>query len=571
MAVGSKLLLFFLFSSALFSVEVAAQKTGDTFSKKDLKQALILLNDDVVSTEISHQLTVKGVRYEGALFDVDSVVSPIRTAHFIQTLMCAYVSRESKFYKSPEILQRMAMAAHALLGLQHDDGTIDLLTTNFHSTPDLGFTVFPLAVSYSIMLQNKNLPYDGFSAPLKQYLLRAGNALSVGGIHTPNHRWVVSAALAWLYSFFDDPRYKNRIDQWLAEKVDVDPDGQYHERSTSVYTPVTNRCLIDIATKMKYDHLYDAVRKNLDMTFYFVHANGEIATESSRRQDKYVQSDMSKYYLAYNQLALIDKDKRYSGMVTYIRETVPVKHLHYMLPLFIENASLLKDLPAPAPLPTKYHKHFRYSDMLRVRDGDADMSIITDNSTFFTFFKGDAALEGVRLSSAFFGKGQFVSEEMTQEGDTYVLSSRLDGPYYQPIPADKIPKDTDAWSVVPRSERARSEVQKLVTKVSITPSNGKAIIKVSVDGPDNLPVALELAFRSGGTLENVSEKPGADHTFLARPGQRVIYRYGDDAITVGPGALAHKWTQLRGALPKLDADCVYFTGYAPCTFEFTIE
>jgi len=42
-------------------------------------------------------------------------------------------------------------------------------------------------------------------------------------------------------------------------------------------------------------------------------------------------------------------------------------------------------------------------------------------------------------------------------------------------------------------------------------------------------------------------------------------------IKIGPGKGSHKWTQLRGALPKLQADCLYFTNYAPCEFEFTIE
>ncbi|HEX6225548.1 MAG TPA: hypothetical protein VFZ52_14120 [Chryseolinea sp.] len=51
---------------------------------------------------------------------------------------------------------------------------------------------------------------------------------------------------------------------------------------------------------MKIDSLYDAVRKNLNMTFYFVHSNGEIATESSNRQDKYIRNTMAPYYLAYN-------------------------------------------------------------------------------------------------------------------------------------------------------------------------------------------------------------------------------------------------------------------------------
>ncbi len=540
-------------------------------TKKELMSDLIVINDSVIAVEMQRQLLNTPTRYEGALLDQDSVVSPIQTAHFIQTLMCGYVLKESKYYKSPELLMRMTMAARALVDLQHEDGTIDLVTTNFHSTPDLGFTIFPLAVAYSILLQNNKLPFGGLAVPMKQYLKKAGDALAVGGIHTPNHRWVVSAALAWLHSFFKEAKYEARIGQWLAEGVDIDPDGQYHERSTSIYTPVTNRALLDIARKMKYDHLYDIVRKNLDMTFYFVHANGDVVTESSRRRDQYLHVDMAKYYQAYNQLALLDRSSRYSGMVQYITQSVPVGNLLYMLPVFVEDPALLGALVAPTPLPTRYHKHFEHSDIVRVREENVDMSVITDNPTFFTFFKGDAAIEAIRLSSAFFGKGQFISQAFEKKGDTYVMSMSLEGPYYQPLPAEMIPKEADTWKTVPRTLRAKSEVQHLETQIFITLEGPRARIKVQVDGPLNLPVTLELGFRNGGALQNVVEKAGVDKAFFPVKGKPVIYQYGDDTIRVSSGVVAHRWTQLRGALPKLEADCVYFTGYAPCVFEFTIE
>src|SRR5882762_11725223 len=142
---------------------------------------------------------------------------------------------------------------------------------------------------------------------------------------------------------------------------------------------------------------------------------------------------MSGYYLAYNYMALLDKDGRYSGMVNYIQNMVPVDQLKYMLPYFLEEPALLQDLPAGTPPPTAYHKYFKYSDMVRIREGEADMSVITNNTAFFTYFKGEAALEGVRLSSAFFGKGQFESQQLVKEGDGYVLSSTIYGPYYQPL------------------------------------------------------------------------------------------------------------------------------------------
>ena len=567
----SKKWLLVCFSILLVVYVPQAQEFSKLFTKKELLVNLIALNDKTIPEALSRQCTEKEDKFFGAVFNRDSVVSPMGTSGLIEKLMCSYVSPESKFYHSDELVQRMTIAAGALLNLQHDDGTIDLLSTNFHSTPDLGFTIYPLALAYSIMQKNNHLNYGEFPSLSKQYLLNAGEALSVGGVHTPNHRWVISGALAWLHSFFPNPEYRKRIEQWLAEGIDIDPDGQYHERSTAVYTPVTNRSLIDMAKKMDYKYIYDAVRKNLDMTFYFVRSTGEIVTESSNRLDKYLQSNMSNYYLAYNYMAIHDNDSRYAGMVNYIENTVPVADLLYMLPHFLEDAALLQELPAGKPLPESYHKHFKYSDIVRIREADIDMSVITNNTTFFTYFKGEAALEAVRLSSAFFGKGQFQSQQMEKEGDTYVLSSTIYGPYYQPLPEEKLPDEGEAWGQVPRSEREQSEIQRLHTKIYVTETNGKVRIKIAVDGPENLPVTLELAFRKGGTLTNTIPKQGIENAFLIQNGAYVTYTKGNDQIKVGPGVLAHKWTQLRGALPKLQADCLYFTNYGPCEFEFTVE
>jgi hypothetical protein len=558
----------------LLAATIASSSVSGTsilYTKKELLAQLIKLNDENIGQALKRQWSDKTNPYYGAVYDGDSILSPIGTANLIQTLMCSYVSPDSKFYKSKELLGRMTMAAKALLNLQHDDGTIDLLSTNFHSTPDLGFTVYPVALSYSILLQRKQLNFQDLPVLMKEYLLKAGGALSVGGIHTPNHRWVVCGALASIDYFFPNPIYRTRIEQWLAERIDLDPDGQYQERSTAIYTPISNRTLLEVAKKMKADSLYDVVRKNLDLTLYFVHSNGEIATESSVRQDKYVKSNLYAYYLAYNYMALLDKDSRYSGMVSYIQNSVKIDQLGYMLPHFLEDPSLLEDLPESTPIPTSYHKYFEYSDIVRIREGNVDMSIILNNPTFFNYFKGNAALESVRLSSAFFGKGQFESVGIEKEGESYVLSSIVHGPYYQPLPKHRIPDSVETWRNVPRVDRDQSEIQTLSTKIYITPDSGKVRIRVLVDGPQHLPVALELGFRTGGKLENVSPKKGIKDAYLIADGEFATYRNGDDKIKIGPGTGAHKWTQLRGALPKVQAECLYFTKYAPCEFEFTIE
>jgi len=541
------------------------------YKPAELLAELVKLNDTDVTKSLQWQWTDQNHPHCGAIFDGDSIVTPIGTAYFIQKLMCSYSYPDSKYYRSKELLHRMTLAAGGLISLQHEDGTIDLVNTNFHSTPDLGFTIYPIAIAYSLILQKNKLDYGELPSLLKKYLLKSGEALTVGGVHTPNHRWVITGALAWLYRFFPDPKYLARADQWLAERVDIDPDGQYNERSTSVYTPVTNRCLIDIAQYMHHDYLLDHVRKNLDMTFYFVRSTGEIATESSNRQDKYLVSDMSGYYRFYRYLALKDRNSRYAGMVEYIEKTVPLANLGGMLPYFLEDPTLLEKLPPPTPLPTSYEKQFTYSDMVRIRDGERDMSIMTKNTTFFSYFKGKAALEGMRLSAAFFGKGQFQSEKIEKQGDTYILTASLKGPYYQPLPKEKIPAEGEAWGKVPRTEREQSEIQTLDTKIYLTNKEGKLFVRVSIQGPENLPVSLELGFRQGGILENVTKKGGAEGTYLVKENGFATYTKDGYTIRIGPGICKHKTTQLRGALPKLVADCLYFTTFAPSEFEFTIE
>lgn len=61
-------------------------------------------------------------------------------------------------------------------------------------------------------------------------------------------------------------------------------------------------------------------------------------------------------------------------------------------------------------------------------------------------------------------------------------------------------------------------------------NNGKAIIKVLVDGPENLPVALELVFRSGGKITNVSPRQGIENAFLAKNEEYATYTKGSDTI-----------------------------------------
>ena len=542
----------------------SSRKKGEA---AELIEELIKKNDSSIPGMLKRQELDKTNKWYGGIKSESEVFYPGHASGFIKNLSCSYVSGESEYYQSARVLSALLLASQYLLNAQYDDGNIDLPSTNFHSPPDTAFVVEPLCIAYSLLDNQKSNETVALLQNLKKFLINAGKALTIGGIHTANHRWVVCMALARLNQLFPDQAYLSRIDQWLAEKIDIDPDGQYAERSTLIYTPLVNRCLITIARLTDKLELFEPVRKNLAMTLYYIHPNGEIATESSGRQDRYQRGTMENYWYAYRYMSILDKNGEFAKISQEIQAQGPLT-LGFWLAYLLEDAGLSKPLPPSCALPDHYLKEFYHSDLIRIRSENMDATILSDNPIFLTFFKGNAALESVRLASAFFGKGQFKAQTMERSGDVFILKQKLVGPYYQPLAEDDIPENGNGWEV-PRIKRKQSEVQEQEAAVEVQEREGKIQLSIKISGTDNVPVAVEFAFRKGGQLEGVSEIKEISGAFLAKQGEKMKYKFGDDSIKFGPGLKQHSWTQLRGALPKLDADCVYFTGFTP--FEAIVE
>jgi hypothetical protein len=296
------------------------------------------------------------------------------------------------------------------------------------------------------------------------------------------------------------------------------------------------------------------------MTLFYLHADGDVATEASRRQDQYRRGSPVGYHLPYRSLALRDGNGRFAA-ATRLIEAKEGDALAGNLIHFLDDPSLRQALPPDAPLPDDFAQHFASSDLVRIRRGPVSATVLGGNSCVLSFHKGAAALEAVRLASAFFGKGQFVGERLAVENGAYVLTQSLTGPYYQPLPPEARRAD-GAWDPGDRARRPQTEVQRLVSRLVVRESAGAFEIDADVTGTDRVPLAIELGFRRGGALSGVEPLPGTPDAFLLR-GEAGEYRLGGETIRFGPGRAEHTWTDLRGALPKLDALSVYVTGFTP--------
>ena len=170
---------------------------------------------------------------------------------------------------------------------------------NVDSPPDSAFSVNDLADA-AVLLRGRGA--ERSAAGLVDILDAATPALLIGGVHTPNHRWEISAALARLHRLRPQPALAERVDRWLAEGIDIE-DGLYSERSANYAAYVSNPSLLTIADVFDRPELVDVVEQSLDATLDLLLPDGSVETVLSRRQDQRGPLPLAPYLLALRRVA----------------------------------------------------------------------------------------------------------------------------------------------------------------------------------------------------------------------------------------------------------------------------
>ena len=476
----------------------------------------------------------------------------------LANLAAGFTEKSSNYYEKEELISGMKVISEFIISQQKPDGTLDF--GNLASPPDTAFIIEPICAAGNILKGNTKC--QEVSLLIKKIIEKAGAGLAVGGVHTPNHRWVVCAALAKINHLYPNPKYTKRITEWLSEGVFCDKDGIYLERSMT-YAEVIDRSMITVATYTNRPELLKMVERNLHWVYECMEPNGNLVTFPSRRQDAYLNWNILLFYPQYRFMANKFNDG-FMGSVAAFIENMPgfdptiSKDLLY---LFLEDDILAKKYPTK-PLPTDFQKFYAGINMLRGRKGEetftlfggTDQPIIigsgrSTNPSFFGMQKGKAVLKHIRMSSSFFSTGFFRSEGIKKVGNQYHLYQKIEAPYYQPLP-DKYKKangdyelsqstDRRFWNKMDFKNRPKSNISVLEYKVVFEEINGEKVLNFDVRGTDGVPVVIELTFAKGGKLMGCESIAGSEENFSIKE-KEASYEFEGNKITFGPGEFAHQ-------------------------------
>lgn len=567
----------------------------------------LLSNNSIVKedTELMRKLTlnndakVKSILNK-APFDPAIKLSSFRSvASVITTMTASMCNPGSGYYKSKFLVEKLNQAANILLKEQYSDGTLDA-SGNRQSPPDTAFILEYICPAAAILKNNKQSELAPLKDKLKKFMLNAGEAMITGGVHTPNHRWVICAALANLNFLYPDDRYVRRIDEWLAEGIYINEDGHYAERS-GIYSAVIDKALITMARLLNRPQLLEIVNKNLTTYFYYTEPNGDLITVDSKRQDQFMNIKVTNFYLPYRYMAVRTENPMFAYMVDVIENLPEFTNdiLPNSLAFFMENEELRKLIKVEGKVTNDFEKFFAISNLARIRRGkttatlfggnDKPIMIVSgrsSNPNFLMYRKGDAILKYMRLSTSFFRMGYFSSDGIVKEGNKYILKETKEADYYQPLAEEfrkadgdyKLSESQDGrfWNKMDFDSRIKSNVKKQITVIEITENNGALSLDFKVDGPPNVEVTIEMCFKEGSSI--IGAVSDEQKNYFLKSGTGEISS-GEDRIQFGPGKLEHsnienldseQYTYHQGSL-RTNGEHVYITGLTPFRHTMTIS
>ncbi|MDR6878684.1 hypothetical protein [Bacillus sp. 3255] len=570
---------------------------------------LVDQNDQLAAAALEKQVLDPASKYYGGVIDETGIAraSHHSTPVYIAAWAAALVNPDSRYYRDPALAASLDMAADFMLNRQHADGTVSLGSTNYHSPPDTGFVIGGVAQIYQLLARQEWADVQPAAAKLKLFLERTIPAMLSGGCHTPNHRWVITAALAMLHEIFPQPELKERAEAWLAEGLDITADGEWTERSNGIYNAVSDLALYHTARVWGRPELLDSVRRNLRMMVYLIHPSGEVVTDYSGRQDFGQTYNMATYYTIYRLMAAYDQDPVFAAMGDYAGtflkgpDGVNNNGLLHML-LYPETEAAVRELPR-AELPDSYvrilnlshpvqehlslidavghHMHIQHSSMhlafgapvVRIREQAQSVTIMPRTPSFFSLRHGDARLLGVKLSTSF-SPGIVKFDELTAEDHVYRLDATLSKGYNGPIPQQHLPLTSQGpvspWYLLPHQHRPMTHLQTLELQAEITRGASEWKIRVQSDQREDVFAQLTFILGSEGELEGSGLENAGDGKYFLKSGS-AVYTAGIDRIEISDGAYEHLLPGVREDAHPAGCTYVHVNLMTPFDRTFTVR
>ncbi len=472
-----------------------------------------------------------------------------------------YYLEDSPHYRDPDLLERAYTALCRYNTYIHEDGSDDLLSTNFHDPAQTAFhahTLYP-ATELIIRFSKHTEAEDKLLEKIKETLLRSGHAMATLGFHTPNHRWVISSGLALAYRYTGQQEFLDAIEGFLMEGIDCDEYGEYTERSTGSYNNICNYSFMVMGYYLNREEFYEYPRRNLNLMYKLTEPDGTVNSLASTRWDNGGEYNIGPYYPHYLLLALIDKNPEFAYMADTLYERYGAHAYSTRLTFLLTFLTLESEITAryaeitpkaPAKDQSAFLPNSRYARIYKPERNLTMTAICSRHPVFFQMNYGSSILQ-VRYAGSFFGDphSQFRAKTITPIEDGYLLVCEETAGYRSQF--DEKP-ETSNWRRMDHSKRNIINVQTFHTEIAVHILKDGVTLDIETSGCDRIPTKLEIAMQPNGYLftDSVVTQPKAGDYLFLKEGKAQYYVDGLRYFEIDGGFCEHLNSErMRGSFP----------------------
>ena len=500
------------------------------------------------------------------------------TIYALASALAVYFHEDSCFYKSKELYQAVDLALDFIARTQREDGSFDYPSCNFKSAADTSFCFKRLIAAYRLLVKYGNPADEAITVLKEKYLTimhKALDAIREGGFHTPNHRWGITAALLQGSNLFATEKefaagLKNRAEQYLAEGIDGDEDGEYAERSTGNYNAVVNNAMMAMYQETGNEAFLGYVERNLSMMLTYMDPDDTIFTQNSTRQDQGKLEYADKYFYQYLYMCSRERNPAFDGAAHKIikdnmeRGDLAPDCLHIvmnhdeMMGYHFEEYGFLEE----------YRKFFRHAGVLRVRKPSYTYTVLNGKSAFL-YFKSKGTTLCVKIGESCCDIRNFIPQTIEELPDGCRLEAEAQSWYYLPF---KEKQDTSDWWKMDQSKREKLISSRLKTTLEIREKEQGLELNLKAEGLDRLPLRLEICIPAGVSIEHpaFALEAGAGESMILKDGYLEIHD-GLTTVEIGPGFGEHSFKgHYSGEEINSAGYTVYANGYTPLEKYFSL-
>jgi len=530
-----------LIISALHTIVTRGGVMMQTIKYKSLLDAV----ESFVKNALNVQVTDESNPDYGGFRCPDHIVcEPWSAVNAFTTMMILFINKNSQYYHSPILLQRTKMALQFIIKSQNNDGTMNVyFSGEMKTTTNLACVVNTLMKSYRLLSRDNS---EGeLLSNLESYLKKSVEILKSISVSIPTQRLTIASVLVDFDKLFLDRLAVDKADSYLADRVNINHDGMYGDRSLT-YSMLSNAMLLNVAKKTNRPYLIEYVRRNLNFILYNLRSNGELAVDYFPGNEP--ESVSLSGYSVWKEMSILDHNGYYAtagdmvldAFINSMKDGYAHRHTDrtdqnhdyrdYSRFFFTSNIGeflhvedeLNNDNIHRLPLPSNYEKAFSASNIVRVRNGKMNATIMGNNSGIFSLENGQAVIDYFSIKYRYHGYHDFSPKKLETTASSYILRD---------------------WFI--QSQSGQSSIDPSQATLTILTEfaykRDHFVMDVSATGEKGVPFLLEFGIRRNGKLLfNGKEYDTFDANLISTDDGEVTIRTGDDFITIRGGQVQHR-------------------------------